>query len=207
MTHIVFSNYEWDNWTLFHNVIFDGPNKLILVREGLRTLDIKRDVYSAWKEYLVVLGLLGLHPENAGFLQAIRAIGGDPTVGAAQIGSTFFLTNGWKIKPVPGNYRLIVNGNLFSEDGSDPFVPSDIIFGQPNNITISLNTSNIVDLINAGFGVTQTTWLEELHKIHGLRLGTDLVVTPTARTAGVDIVQTITTLGGDTDPVTISRNP
>lgn len=207
MPHLAYSQYEWDHWNLFHNVAFDGPNKLILISPGTLILDIKRDVYSAWKEWTVVLGLLGLHDENAGFLQAIRAIGGDPTVGAGQIGSTFFLTNNWKIKPYPGNYILQVNGNLFSEDGSDPFVPSDFFPKQANNITINLNTSNIVDLVNAGFGATQTTWLEELHKIHGLRLGTDLVVTPTARTAGADIAQTITTLGGDTDPVTISRNP
>jgi len=113
MPHLAYSQYEWDHWNLFHKVSFDGPNKLILVSEGTTTLDIKTDVYSAWKEWVVVLGLLNLHDENPGFLQAIRAIGGEPTVGVASIGSTFFLTNGWRLKSYPGNYTLQVNGNIF----------------------------------------------------------------------------------------------
>ena len=199
-------NYEWTYWSLFHKVTFDGPNKLILINSGITTLDIKTDVYSAWKEWIIILGELGLHDENAGFLEAMAAIGGEPTPTGA-IGSTFFLQNTWKLKPYPGSYRLTVNGNLFSEDGSNPYVAANTIRGQPNNINISSNTSNIVDLVNAGFAELQTTQLDELHKIHGLREGYPLIVDPTSRTAGVDVQQTITTVGGDNDPVTITRDP
>ena len=45
--------------------------------------------------------------------------------------------------------------------------------------------------------------LNDLAKVHGLIFGTDLVVTPTARTAG-DVVQAIGTAG---DTVTVSRAP
>ena len=96
---------------------------------------------------------------------------------------------------------------MFATDGSNPYVAADVIIGQPNNINITNNTSNIVDLVNAGFGSEQVTLLDELHKIHGLRIGFPLIVDPAARTAGVDIQQTITTVGGDNDPVTITRDP
>ena len=45
--------------------------------------------------------------------------------------------------------------------------------------------------------------LNDLAKVHGLIAGTDLIVTPTARTAG-DVVQAIGTAG---DTVTVSRAP
>lgn len=204
--NITYFNNEWTYWSLFHKVTFDGPNKLILINEGVTTLNIKEDVYSAWKEWVRVLGDYGLHHENAAFLEAISAIGGEPTPTGA-IGSTFFLENDWKIKPYSGSYRLTVNGNLFSSDGTNPYVAADVTTGIPNNINISSNTSNIVDLINAGFGSDQVIYLDELHKIHGLREGFPLIVDPTSRTAGVDIQQTITTTGGDNDPVTITRDP
>jgi len=204
MTHLTFFNNEWTYWQLYHNVTFDGPNKLIWVNEGVITLDVKTDIYSAWIEWIVVLGLVE-HKDNPGYLEAVTAIGGEPTP-TGQIGSSFFLQNGWKIKPYHGTYRLTVNGNIFASDGSNPYVATDVITGVPNNITINANTSNLVDLINAGFGTEQSLYLDELHKIHGLRSGFPLIVDPTARTAGPDIQQTITTVGGDNDPVTITRD-
>ena len=204
--NITYFNNEWVYWNLYHKVTFDGPNKLIRVNDGVTALDVKTDIYSAWKEWVVILGELGLHDENAAFLEAISAIGGQPTPTGA-IGGTFFLENGWKIKPYPGSYRLDVSGNLFSVDGSNPYVAADVIPGEPNNINITNQTSNIVDTVNAGFGEDQVLYLDELHKIHGLRDGFPLIVNPTARTAGPDIQQTITTAGGDNDPVTITRDP
>lgn len=202
--NITYFNNEWTYWSLFHKVTFDGPNKLILINDGVTTLNINEDVYSAWKEWIVLLGLVE-HQDNPAYLEAISAIGGEPTPTGA-IGATFFLENDWKLKPYPGSYRLLVNGNLFSSDGTNPYVAADVVTGQPNNINISSNTSNIVDLINAGFGNAQSTWLDELHKIHGLRDGFPLIVDPTSRTAGPDIQQTIATADGDNDPVTITRD-
>ncbi len=203
--NITYFNNEFTYWSLFHKVTFDGPNKLILINEGETTIDVKTDIYSAWKEWILLLGLVE-HQDNPGYLEAISAIGGELTP-TGEIGTTLFLENDWKIKPYPGSYRLIVNGNLFSSDGTNPYVDADVIPNTPNNITINSNTSNIIDLVNSGFGVEQSLWLEELHKIHGLRTGFPLIVDPTSRTAGADIQQTITTVGGDNDPVTITRDP
>jgi len=203
--NITYFNNEWTYWNLFHKVTFDGPNRLILINEGVTSIDIKTDIYSAWKEWVLLLGLVE-HQDNPAYLEAISAIGGDPTP-TGEIGTTMFLENDWKIKPYPGSYRLIMNGNLFASDGSNPFVDADVIPNQPNNINITSNVSNIIDLVNSGFGVEQQIYLDELHKIHGLREGFPLIVDPTSRTAGVDIQQTITTAGGDNDPVTITRDP
>ena len=203
--NITYFNNEWAYWQLYHKVSFDGPNKLILINEGVTTLNVGTDVYSAWKQWIVELGLVE-HQDNPAYEEAISAIGGEPTP-TGNIGSTFFLENDWKLKPYPGTYRLTVNGNLYSVDGSNPYVAADVIPGLPNNINITNNTSNIVDLVNAGFGDEQVVYLDELHKIHGLRQGLPLIVDPLSRTAGPDIQQTITTAGGDNDPVTITRDP
>lgn len=205
--HLTSYNYEWIYWQLYHKVTFDGPNRLILVNEGVTELNIRTDVYSAWKEWVNILGSTD-HLENPGFPQAMSVVGGEP-IPTGQLGSTFFLENGWKIKPYPGNYRLIITGNLFAVDGSDPFIPADVILTEPNNITINLNTSNLVDLINAQFGELQSTLLDELHRIHGLNPETPLVVDQTSRTAGAGISQTITKGPGPEgeEPVTVTRDP
>ena len=203
--NITYFNNEFTYWQLFHKVTFDGPNKLIIINEGVTEIDAKTDIYSAWKEWILQLGLVE-HQDNPAYLEAISAIGGEPTP-TGEIGTTLFLENDWKIKPSPGSYRLIISGNLFASDGSDPYVDADVIPGEPNNIRIQSNTSNIIDLVNSGFGVEQSIYLDELHKIHGLRTGFPLIVDPTSRTAGPDIEQTIATAGGDNDPVTITRDP
>lgn len=204
MPALINFNYEWVNWELYHKVVFDGPNKLIKISEGVTQLDVQRDIYSAWKEWVAILGAGDLHPLNANWPQAMRSVGGDPISGVQSLGATFFLMNGWRIQPAPGRYRLQVNGNLYTEEGADPFIPAE---GTGNAITINLNTSNLIDLINAGFGQLQATLLDELHRIHGLNRDTPLVVSTTQRTAGGDISQTISTAGGQNDPVTITRDP
>ena len=46
-------------------------------------------------------------------------------------------------------------------------------------------------------------WLSELHKIHGLTSGVDLVVSATARTAGGTITQTVAEIAGVTTVVRV----
>lgn len=104
---------------------------------------------------------------------------------------------------------MLINGNLFTAEGEDPFVDADVIAGLPNNITVNLTTSNIVDTINARFGELQERLLDELHRIHGLNPDTPLVVDQTSRTAGHGIGQTITKGPGPIgeEPVAVTRDP
>ena len=99
---------NWDLWTNYHKVTFDGPNKLILVNEGVTELDIRSDVYSDWKEWT------STRVDNASFQAAIRGIGGDPTVSGEKAGDIYFLLNGWKL--YIDLTKVKVTGVLFSDD-------------------------------------------------------------------------------------------
>ena len=123
-------------WALYHKVTFDGPNKLIYVNEGVTELNVRDDIYSDWKEWVQ-------YEDNAKYEQALRTVGGDPISEGVFLGQTFFLTNGWRIRTWEGNHRLIVNGNLYTNEGDNVFVPTL----QPWNIEIAMTRSNLVDLI------------------------------------------------------------
>ena len=127
----------WDYWQLYHKVTFDGVNRLILINDGVTSLDVQIDIYSAWKEWSQL-------ETNLKYLKAIDTVGGEPTVGSERLDVTYFLINGWKLKPYPGTYDLTVVGNLFDINGASIKVNADISPFFSNNITLNLNTSVIV---------------------------------------------------------------
>ena len=100
--------YNWYLWTLYHKVTFDGANRIIYVNEGVTDLEIKSEVYSAWKEWA------SSTPDNATWPPAIRTIGGDPTVGSQKAGDIYFLQNNWKLYLDITKVR--VTGSLFSDN-------------------------------------------------------------------------------------------
>lgn len=140
--------YYWTYWQAFHKVTFDGPNRLILVNDGVTELNWARDVYSAWKEWFFI----DSNPENPGYLQAMRLVGGDPLdiEGTRFLGVSFFLTNGWRIQTWSGDHRLVISGNVFTDEGEPINIPTE----RPASVTIELNTSNLVDLIRVDGGGT-----------------------------------------------------
>lgn len=105
---ITFNYGFWDLWSLYHKVTFDGVNRIITVNEGVTELDIKVDVYSDWKEWTQT------YPEYAGFLPAIRSVGGDPTIAGQYAGDIYFLINGWKL--YIDLTKVAVTGTLFSDN-------------------------------------------------------------------------------------------
>lgn len=138
-----FAFYNWDYWQLYHKVTFDGVNRLIIINEGVTSLDVQTDIYSSWKEWSQL-------ETNLSYLKAIDIVGGEPTVGGQSLDVTYFLINGWKIKPYSGTYDLTITGNIFSADGSSIKVEADVISATvANNITLNLNTSVIVRQVNA----------------------------------------------------------
>jgi hypothetical protein len=145
----------WDYWRLYHKVTFDGVNRLILVNDGVTELDVQTDIYSAWKEWI----LSTPDGQNARYLQALATVGGEPTVAGQRLDVTYFLINGWRIKPYPGSYTLNIIGNIFDVDGGEIKTDADVIENNPNNITINTNTSVIVRQVNpeitvSGSGLT-----------------------------------------------------
>ena len=112
--------------------IFSGESKTILLTgTGTTTME---DMYSRWKEWVLI-------DTNSKFLQAFRYVGGDPTVGDASLGITYFLTNGWRIKPFEADHVLDVLGNLYVDGGGNPFLQTDGDY----RVLVRLNVSNLVD--------------------------------------------------------------
>lgn len=152
-----------DYWSLYHKVAFDGINKLILISNDVTIIDVQIDIYSAWKEWVML-------EENSRFERALDTVGGEPTVAGQRLDVTYFLVNGWKIKPYPGSYTLNIIGNIFDIDGGQIKVDADINPIFPNNITINTNTSVIVRQVSTttGGGTGDTTAIEaQLDVIEG----------------------------------------
>ena len=139
--------------------------------------------------------------ENAHFRWAIIVVGGDPLPGSRQLGSTFFLENGWRIRSWEGDHNLTITGNVFTAEGDDPVLP---VLGD-YTVTVIFNTSVLVEggkILGAELGIDSVIQLDEVWKLHGLDIDNPLAVTSTSRTAAV-IVQTITDAGGG--DVTVQR--
>lgn len=149
----LYYNY-WEYWNLYHKVTFDGDNKLILINDGVVEIDVQTDIYSAWKEWLLV-------ETNARYLQAIDTVGGEPTVAGQFLDVTYFLINGWKLKPYSGSYQLNIIGNIFDIDGGDIKVPADIKPLISNNISLNTNTSVIVRQLRDTTGATSSLAADE----------------------------------------------
>ena len=144
--------YYQDHWNFYHKVTFDGPNKLILVNEGVTELDVKVDLYSDWKEWV------NENPDDlidSVYLQAFRGVGGEPLPGGQYLGDTYFLVNGWRIKPYSGSYSLSINGNLYTEEGVSPYVPAD---GLLNNIFIESTVSALAVGALTSATIAQAVW-------------------------------------------------
>jgi hypothetical protein len=98
-------NYWAEEWLLQEPVSFDGRNSAIVVKEGVTSFDLKT-LYSAWKRWVQ-------REQNAMYLPAIRASGGDPIPGGST-GVTYLLMNGWRLFYDPT--KTTVTGVLYSED-------------------------------------------------------------------------------------------
>ena len=88
----------------------DGDNEIYI--------DVKTDLYSAGKKDWVATESLRR------VKYPIRSVAGDNILpdGSKALGSTYFIRSDWKIEPYEANHKLTVNGNFYSDDGSDPFL-------------------------------------------------------------------------------------
>lgn len=115
-------------------VTFDGPTLTIYINPPETEIDVKVDLYSNWKEWVQVR-------DHAKYPQAFSAVGGDPITATLALGTTYFLENGWRLKPYVGDYVLTVDGNLFTrEEGANPVIPT-------TGVSVNFFRSNLVDLI------------------------------------------------------------
>lgn len=159
---------QWDYWEVRDKVTFDYFKKLIIVNDGVTEIDIKRDVYSAWKRW-------GAVNNNSRIGRVIRVIGGDATTGAFKAGDIYFLVNGWRLQ-VDLSVTSII-GSLFSDDfdtalidpeGNSVFQSfvSNLVTGV--NSTVSVDTSAIAQAVwllqSAGAGISYGDLIDRIDK-------------------------------------------
>ena len=146
------TNWNWDPVLGYPNqkVAFDGATRTIYVAEGVRDLDTNIDLYSAWKEWVLASTEA---PNPIVWEKAFTAVGGDPITASQDLGTTYFLENGWRIQPVSSgaSYTLTITGNLYTREAGE--TPARFA----NGVSISLVRSNIVELITVeALGVSLT---------------------------------------------------
>jgi hypothetical protein len=144
--------FNQDYWLLYLKVSFDGVTKLITVNSNESVIDVQEDLYSAWKRWIQTR-------DNLKYINAMRSVGGDPTVGGEFLGATFFVTNGWRI--VLTNATTI-EGNIFSDDFDTPYLTEEgvvIAFSKVSNLidkvapsteTLTEVASSVVNTLNTG---------------------------------------------------------
>jgi hypothetical protein len=147
MPSLIFNYGSWWNWLPAdeggypnQKVAFDGATRTIYVAEGVRDLDTKIDLYSAWKEWVFASTEA---PTPIVWAKAFTAVGGDPITASQDLGTTYFLENGWRIQPASSgaSYTLTITGNLYTREAGE--TPARFA----NGVSISLVRSNIVELI------------------------------------------------------------
>jgi hypothetical protein len=117
-------------WALNEKVSFDGAAKQIRVNADATVIDVKIDLYSAWKRWVQL-------DDHAKFLPAMRTIGGDPVGGGLFAGDIYFLTNGWQVVV---DHQIQVVGTLYHDDPVPVYVlePLGGVTAQTSNLAYSL---------------------------------------------------------------------
>jgi len=112
---------------------FDGPNKIIECDPGTDQFSAST-IYSAWKRW-------AQQGDNAKYQRAFEdSVGANPLGGNVLLGSYYFITNGWKIRPQDTDHTLILEGNLFPvPDTAGIFIPTV----SPRNVIIAMRTSSL----------------------------------------------------------------
>lgn len=122
---------------MIYIVTFDPVKKIIepVDSVGSGSIEINAiEIYSEWKAWTV-------NSSSAGYPPALRTVGGDPLSQFENLGSSFFIINGWRIKPNERSHRLVINGNIFTDPAGESItIPTFGLF----NVTVEIFVSNLV---------------------------------------------------------------
>lgn len=124
---------------------FDGATSAIQLNNGVTAFDVV-NLYSNWKDWSA---------SNMQYPPAFRYVGGDPLVGGQALGITYFLTNGWRIRPQQANHMLTVTGDLFTDEGDTPFLPIDGCYSA--TIIQKVSSLSTVSYVNTSGPAAPTT--------------------------------------------------
>jgi len=141
-----------EDWLLYHKVVFDGINKLVIIVPGEDSIDVKVDIYSSWKEWLQLR-------DNAKFEPAIRVSGGDPITGTAlATGDIYFMQNSWRVFV---SDDCTITGTLYSDNYPSPFtldVDSKLVTNVVSNLVQSLGFNGTVNTTVSPNVTPQEVW-------------------------------------------------
>ncbi len=98
-----------EEWALNEKVSFNGTTRKITVNEGVTSLDIRSDVYSAWVRWF----------EREPWSRPAMRFSGADAIPGGETGVTFFMINGWKLVYEPT--IVAVTGVLYSDDYATAF--------------------------------------------------------------------------------------
>ncbi len=125
------------------NIVTFDPIELRIIEidtGGNNVIDIV-EIYSEWKDWILA------DLSRLGYPQAFDEVGGNPISQTRSLGVTFFLLNGWKIRPAERDHQLVINGNLFTVPaGQRRTVPT---LGD-YTVEIEWSTSNLIDTVATG---------------------------------------------------------
>jgi hypothetical protein len=162
-------------WTI------DNLNKLFILKAGVTDLDVEVDLYSDWKEEYKL-------SNNSAFPIAMRSIGGDPVTATKDAGATFFMVNGWRIRPDETNHTLNITGNLFTDPPGDSVVVNTL---GAFNVRVEMFVSNLVDAIVARadlVSLLQAVYIDTVNGVPGTAEG---IGTPTNPVDNITDARTI----------------
>lgn len=167
----------WDDWLLYHKVTIDGPTRRIYINPDVASLDVKADIYSAWKRWMRIR-------DHAKYLPAFRTTGGDPVGDGLYSGDIYFLINNWQIIV---DHPVSVRGIIYHDDPISPFV----IMGGGGVTSVVSNLAYSYTATGGGTTVGEADWTELERAQIRQRLGIDGVKV-TATSTG-----TLTTIASD----------
>jgi hypothetical protein len=126
-------------WTM------DWDERIFILKAGVTEIDVQIDLYSDWKEETLI-------GDNGKYAPAMRTVGGDAITETQSLGDTYFLINGYRIRPQEASHELTITGNIFTDPAGDPIVlPTLGTF----TVLVTNAVSNLVDSSISSLDVNQ----------------------------------------------------
>ena len=114
-------------------IVIDPATKRLILDSASVTA---RAVYVAWVDWVAT-------SDNAKYLPAFSAVGGDALGGGLFIPPYYFLRNGWRVRPMESNHNLTITGNLFVDGGGVPVVSTLGTYQVNVNYTVPVQAQGI----------------------------------------------------------------
>ena len=115
------------------SIVIDPATKRLILGSASVTAQA---VYVAWVDWAAT-------SDNAKYLPAFSAVGGDALGGGLFIPPYYFLRNGWRVRPMESNHNLTITGNLFVDGGGVPVVSTLGTYQVNVNYTVPVQAQGI----------------------------------------------------------------